>query len=331
MNLNNLIQKIFSNFKRPRILIIGGGCVGLTLNALFRLNNIKPIIIARNYSLEYFSKNKTYNFSSEMIDNCKPFQIPICIKNANYHKKADYIFICVRATEINSILKIIKFCSKKETIIIPLVTGYGYTDLLTKKLKTNNIIYGYADGPFLRDEIFSIKQIGNSGFYYGYKSEDFPLKKKLEKLKVILDNFKIPCKLYSGKEILYKVYKKNCFNSILSITGFIYKKNLGEILSDKEAFDFLKDLTKEQSILAEKLSIKDKEEFYNEIINEIQNWPKTLTSSVLESIKTNNIPEIFFILFYIVELAEKYKIELPIYKKLTKDFHSWEKYITSFI
>lgn len=319
--MKNFLLNLFK--KKYKFLIIGAGSLGLTLNALLKLSNQDTTVIARNYALEYFNKKNEYNYTSEIIGNDKTFSIKIDVKDTNHKKIYDYIFICTKANEIDSIVSIINNCSNKDTIIVPFVTGYGYTDFLKTKIQNQNVLFGYADGPFCKDENFGIKQIGSwGGAYIGYYKDSIKNSKKLNNLESAFSNLQLNTKIYTDAEIKYQIYKKNTYNGLIALVGYHTNMNIGQIFENEQSFKIFKDLLEELSILAEKLGIKEKNEFYNEIFEEMKNFPPELSSPIQNELNDNRKPEIYFYLFNIVELAKQNGLKLENYEKLAQKYEN---------
>lgn len=311
--------------KKTSILIIGCGPVALTLNALFRLNGHAPVVVGRGWRYGILSERKKYNFSSEIIGFDKNQEILLDIRNEDYDEKVDYIFVCTRSVDIVSVVPIIKKSMKKNTLIIPFVTGFGFVDVLKQKLDNKNIINGYADGPFFPESnCKDVKQVGTSAHFFAGGKIESHYEKQITKLKEIVKSFSIPFSFHEEEDIICKAYKKNCYTSIISVLGFYTGKNLGQMLSEESAFSLLKEFLNEQALLAEKLQIAPKEQFYEEILSEIKTFPPELASYSKTEMENGRTPDIYFLSFYLIQLADKFGLDFPMHKEVAKGFEKYK-------
>ncbi|MBQ4123946.1 hypothetical protein IJD44_09565 [bacterium] len=317
---------MFSKFKNiffsSEIMIIGAGGLGLALAAFLTIAKKNVVTIAKDNQYNRITNQKGINFYSDLLNKKKEVFTNINLKRTNYTKKVDYIFICTRTPDLKSIIPIIEKCAKKDTLIIPVCNGFGVTEFLKTQLPNHNITTGYAYGPFFRNEkdgILGIKQIGTfSGIYLGASTkEDYKKQEKMyKKLENIVKNVPLPIKVYEQNKILNESFKKHCLIAPFEITGLLYKKNMGEILENKEASETMYSLLQDLVTFGERIGVINNNDFYEQVSKDYAFAAPDMRSRAENDINSHSIPEFYFQFFDTLKKAKELNINLPSFEKI---------------
>ena len=283
--------------QKINIGIIGLGGIGGLLAVLLGNKNFKV------FTSKKIEKNLTLYLKSKFYGNLKTN-----IKFDKTLKKTDIIFVCSKYPYLK---KHLKFISNNKALIVPFLNGLSHFEILKKKFGKK----------LLTSKIGKVvsKKIGKNRIIHESNNKPEVLinfdkinKKQKKSLLKILKITQIKTKIFKdrNKVIWTKLIRLSAISAITSL----YNCNLGIIRKSKIKSNELNSLLKESIKLSKKIFKNDFK--INEIIKTINTFPDELTTSLQRDMSFNIYSELETQVGSIVKLSNKYKISLPIYKKI---------------
>ena len=234
----------------------------------------KVFFLARGEHLKKINENGlTLLLDGKETVNCRPF---LASDDINDFETLDICIICVKAYDLNNVIKQIKNKITKETEIIPLLNGIDIPDRIKKVAKDVKV---YPSCVYIGTHIKEPGVIetggGEAKIFTGYHKED-----KSKKLPKYLEVFKKAGIDYEWTEENYKaIWEKYMCVAPYSIVCAYNDKTMGEVYNDKLLFE--KTLKIAEFILnaAEKEGIILSKELPLESINKAKDYPMDLKTS----------------------------------------------------
>ena len=281
--------------------ILGPGAIGSFLSS--RLNSEKNNIFCfgTKKSNEYITQNGI-EIKSDFYGNYKLFPK----MNLSENEYLDYLFITVKAFDLNQALKDYDTISNNKTIVVSLLNGLGYKEILKKYF--NNFILGtigYLE-VFL-DKNRTIIHKSNRKAHIEIASDNKKLQYELIKLKKILNDANINCKIINNEKNL--IWRKLIRLSAISTITSLSNSTLGIARSTEPYKSILKDLIKELCLIA---ALDNSYFNEQEIIKTIYSLPEDLKTSMQNDINSNKPSELNFIVLEPIILGKSLNLELPI-------------------
>ena len=299
-----------------KYLVIGTGGTGGMIASALKLANFDVSVIARGKHLEQIKQNGLKIVSDvfgEHIINFPAYSVD------EYKDRPDVIFICTKYYSISEIIPFIQKIVDKQTIIIPVLNVFGLGDELQEKIPKAIVLDGC---------IYIISYISDYGVIshpskmfkicFGKRNGQVVDKKRLENIEKDLRQAGIEVVL--SDNILKDTFSKVTLISPYAACGIYYDVPIGKMQKRGEERDFLIKLLEELQQLANKMNLNldfDVVERNLEIIDKMH--PDTI-SSLHRDLKNNKKAELDGQIFKIVELGQKYGLNMSNYRLVAVKF-----------
>ncbi|SCY48881.1 2-dehydropantoate 2-reductase [Lachnospiraceae bacterium XBB2008] len=294
-----------------KYLIVGTGGTGATTGAYLAKAGMDVSFIARGAHLQAICEK-----GLRIIRPNDEFTISSCKASTfeEYDEKPDVIFVCVKGYSLDEIIPQLQRISDAHTIIIPILNIYGTGASMQPHfpdaLVTDGCIYVAAqihepgcirmNGEILR-VIFGIRNESE------YRDE-------LKQIESDLITAGITGVL--SDNIARDALLKFSYVSAQGACGLYYNVAAGEIQKPGEIRDCFAGLVHEIDLLAQAMDIHFEEDIVARNLAILDNLSETATTSLQRDIMAGNRCEIDGLIYEVIRLADKYSIDLPIYRKI---------------
>ncbi len=292
--------------RKINIGVVGLGGIGGLLAILLSNKNLKV------FSSKKIDKNSIFHLKSKFYGKLKSK-----IEFDKTFRKTDIIFICSKYPYLKKHLKNI---SNNKALIIPLLNGLSHFKILQKKFGDNVQIstIGKVVSKKIKKNVILHESKNKPEILINFNKTN---KKKQKLLKDIFKLIRVKTKIVKNKN--YVIWTKLIRLSSLSAITSLYNCNLGKIRRSKIKTKELNYLLKESILLSKKI-FKNNFSIYK-IKKVIDTFPNDLTTSLQRDIKRQVPSELETQVGSIVKLSNKYKISLPMYKKIYYELKENEK------
>ena len=234
----------------------------------------------------------------------------------NYHDTPDVIFVCVKGYSVVPMIPELQRIADKNTIIIPILNIIGTGGMMQKHfpdtLVTDGCVYVASElkepgcirmkGEILR-VIFGVRDRKDH-------------RNELKKIEADLRESGIDG--FLSDNIANDALLKFSYVSPQGACGLYYNVASGEIQKDGEIRECFKGLIQEIDALANAMGIVFEEDIVERNLNILDTLSPTMTTSMQRDIAAHKPSEIDGLICEVIRLAEKYNVEVPIYKKIEK-------------
>ncbi|MBU3155985.1 2-dehydropantoate 2-reductase [Clostridium estertheticum] len=300
-----------------KYLIIGTGGTGGCIGGYLASSGKDVAFIARGNHLKAIKENGLIVHSTLKgeinLENVKVFD------GDQEFGKFDVIFLCVKGYSLNETISTIKKASHAKTIIIPILNALNAGEQLSEALPgitvLDGCIYvgGYISAPGEITQTIKIFRV-----VFGARENTKVDIDVLYKVQLDLEESGIDGII--SDNIRCDIFKKISFTSAYAATGAYYDAAAGEFQKDGECRKMFILLLKELQKVAIALNIKLDTDFIDENLVILSGFSSDTTASMQKDIKTGKSSEKDELIFNIVNIAEKYGIGVPNYKKIANHF-----------
>lgn len=299
------------------ILIVGTGGVGGSIAGFLALDGHNVTCIARGEHLKSILDNGLHlksDLKGEHFLNVKA-----CTAE-EYNDKPDIIFVCVKGYSLDdSIKSVIEKAAKEDTLVVPILNVYGtgtkISNMVPEVTVLDGCIYivGFVSG---KGEITQMGKIFR--LVFGARKEAPVEISRLEEIQSMLVHAGIKADL--SDDINRDTFVKWAFISAMACTGAYHEVTMGALQHEGEERDTFIGLSRESAQIAEKCGIIFKEDPIKYNLMVIDKLDPESTASMQKDIEKGHQSEIKGLLFDMIELGEKYDIDMPTYRKVVKKF-----------
>lgn len=225
----------------------------------------------------------------------------------------DLIILATKSDGFSDVVRLIKPFVQPYTILMSLSNGITSEDLLEQIYNNNNVIHSLVICHTISRDKNNVTHDGVTNIVWGHKHND---KNIISVIKQFFDDCNIKNTLSTN--ILKDMWKKFCFNCCVNQISAVKNYTFEEIRQDDDCMDLIKNISNEIQSIAEKIGIKglDLQRYSVEKLYEMLPDAKT---SMLQDFENNRIAEVDLFSNVVVQLAEKYSINVPYNKKLYND------------
>lgn len=295
-----------------KYIIVGTGGTGGTIGSYLARAGKDVTFIARGRNLDAMKAN-----GLKVIRPADEFVIdPVNASTLEeYQGRADVIFVCVKGYSLEAIIPGLQRISDKNTIIIPILNIFGTGGEMQKHfpdtLVTDGCIYVAAqvkepgciqmNGDILR-VIFGVRDKSDSR----------------EELKEIESDL-----IESGIEgilsdnIARDALLKFSYVSPQGACGLYYGVSAGEIQKQGEIRECFAGLIREIDTLANAMDIHFEEDIVKRNLAILDSLSPSATTSLQRDVAAGSNSEIEGLIFEVVRLADRYGVDVPIYRKIS--------------
>lgn len=297
-------------------LIIGTGGVGGSIAGFLALAGRKVTCIARGEHLEAI-RARGLHLKSDLKGE---HFIPVCASTADeVTEKADVIFVCVKGYSIDSVKEVIKRASTPTTLVIPILNVYGTGPRIGRLVPGVDVLDGCI---YIVGYVSGKGEITQSGRVFrlvcGARPEQGIAQERIEH--VAEDLRQCGIKVDVSDDINRDTFIKWSFISAMACTGAYYDVPMGAVQHEGEPRNTFKGLSAESEKIGKCLGITFPEDMVTYNLRIIDKLEPETTASMQKDLANGHQSEIQGILFDMIELGEKFDIELPTYQKVAAEF-----------
>lgn len=300
-----------------KYLIIGTGGTGACIGGFLASDNNDVSFISRGKTLEQMKQNglilKTGIRGELHLPNIKVFS------DKEYTDKADVIFVCVKSYSIDEIIPVIRKASHKNSLIIPIMNGYGIAEKILGKLKKAHVLSGCIYISAFVDAPGSITQLGNLfRIVFGTRKDDSIDTKFLDDIKNTL--CKCGIKAVISGNIERDVFKKFAFISPYATCAAYYDITANGMQQEGEYRKRFIELCEEIKEISNKLELELDVDITEENLKILDSLMPDSTASMQKDMKEDRKSEIDGLIFEVLRLADKVGACIPTYAKIAEHF-----------
>jgi 2-dehydropantoate 2-reductase len=300
-----------------RILIAGIGGVGgyfggLLAKAYANDETIEIIFLSRGENLKVIQENGLLIKTQTAEFTVRPSLIT---SNPNEIGIVDFVIICTKTYDLESITHQLQPCIATKTIILPLLNGVNNRITIQNILPNNLILDGCV---YLVSRLIAPGIIHNSGkietLYFGldnYESERLNL---LERI-FIQANIQAEC----STNISTIIWEKFIFLSPIATATTYFDASIGAILQDDTQLEILIKLIEEVHQLADLKAIDLPSNLKEKTLDKLKSLPFETTTSMHSDFRNKSQHTEFHSLTeYVILEGTKYGLELPFFNRISE-------------
>ena len=301
--------------RKTKIIVAGIGGVGGYFGGMLAKkyqdsNEVEVDFIARGEHLKQIQKN-----GLKVITKHKTFTaIPaIATDRPEEAGIADYILICTKSYDLESVLELLKPCIDKNTIILPLLNGVDGNEIIKKSFPNNIILNGCV---YIISRLKEAGVVENMGYiqklYFGLENTTTDKLMALERLL-----FEADIEVTLSEKIIAIVWEKFLYISPVATATSYFDNCLGEIREDNYKREMLYQLIDEVTEIAFAKDIVTDFEIIMKIRDKLKLFPYESTSSMHSDFKAlKQHTEIETLTGYVVREGLKMGIPTPGYTNI---------------
>lgn len=302
-----------------RYLVIGAGGTGGLIGAYLARGGKDVALVARGEHL-LAMKEKGLTVKTYGRD---PFTITDIDARAEEElgdQKFDVVFVTVKAYSLNSTLALIKNGSHPKTLIIPILNSLGAGSYLRERLPALQIydgciyITGYLSAPGEVSQNNTIFRI-----VYGLNKET----SKNETERSVMEEELRQCdiKVKYSSTITSEIFRKLCFTSAFAAVAAYYDKQASDLQVPGMYRDLFICLLEELYQISTAAGFNlSKNEVSESSVKILDSLSPDFTASIQKDLNQGKLDEREQLLFDIVRLAVRNKVEIPEYLRIAKHF-----------
>ena len=299
-----------------KYLIAGTGGVGGSIAGFLALAGKDVACIARG---EHLAAIREYGLRLHSdFKGEHTLHIPACTAE-EYQGKADVIFVCVKGYSVDSITDLIRWASKPETVVIPILNVYGTGPRIQRLVPGVTVldgciyIVGFLSG---KGEITQMGKIFR--LVYGAHKGTIVSRETLEAVQRDLQESGIKAEI--SDDINRDTFIKWSFISAMAVTGAYYDVPMGEVQKPGEVRDTFIGLSRESAELGRKLGIDIPADLVEYNLKVIDKLDPQSTASMQKDMARGHESEVQGLLFDLIAAAEAKGIDVPTYRMVAQKF-----------
>lgn len=228
--------------------------------------------------------------------------------------KADLIIIATKFDGLNEVIQNIKNFVHNDTIILSLLNGVTSEKIIAETYGRDKLLYSYFIGHSAIRVGRKITHDDVNTIVYGSENEvDIEnvesVKKYFEKVGI---NYKIPT------DIIHSLWQKFMLNVAANQTTAVLRMTFGELLANKKAMEFIKNISKEVQEIAKAEGVKNSDTLIDEVVEHLHTMIPEGKTSMLQDVEAGRETEVDMFAGTIIELGKKHRISTP-YNKILKE------------
>ncbi len=299
--------------KKTKIIVAGiggvGGYFGGQLAKQFSdSEEVEIYFLARGEHLKQIQANGLIVVKGNTQFIAKP---KLATDNANEIGIADYVILCTKSYDLETIIKQLKPCIDINTSLLPLLNGVDISKTIKTLLPNVTIINGCVYIVSHMKEPGVVENIGNiQKIYFGY---DSTTNEKHSLLENIFKQAAFETTL--TKHITSVIWEKFHLVGANSTATSYFNCSTGEILANKTKSEFLLSLIKEVNQIALANEICFDKEMISVTLEKLRSFPFETTSSMQRDFLKSSIrTELETITGFVVRSGLLFNIPTPTFK-----------------
>lgn len=297
-----------------KYLIIGAGGTGGCIGAYMTEAGKDVTLIARGAHL---AAMQTEGLRMETTKKGNYTVRPVKAADMeHYEEQPDVIFVCVKGYSLTETVPFIRRVAKPETVVIPILNIYGtggrLQEQLPELLVTDGCIYiaGEIKEPgclWQNGDIFRV--------VFGVRRPS-EYREVLAEVKKDLDDSGITGIL--SDNIQRDALQKFSYVSPAAACGQYYDAMAGDMQKPGEIRDTFAALIHEIDVLAEAMGIHFEVDIVQTNLDILDSLTPEASTSMQRDVKKGKDSEMDGLIFEVVRMGRKYKVELPVYERIAE-------------
>jgi 2-dehydropantoate 2-reductase len=284
-----------------RIGILGPGAIGGFLAGLFWREGHDVLCVGRNEEVLAIEKGGIH-IESPIFGNFVAFPKA----SLKLDDTVDVLFITIKSPFLNNALESLDAIHVESAVVVPLLNGLGHSDVIRAQVGPRVAVGMIGLIEVTKGEDGIIRQLSRQNPHIDLASDSDIAEISLEKVAEAIRTAGITTSiLRTEAEVIWKKLVR--LSAIASLTA-AYQKTVGAIRSEPQLRRLLEEIVREGALVAlhEGVDINP-----DEIINQIDSLPETLTTSLQRDVKAHTPSEVESITGGILRLAESCGIQVP--------------------
>ncbi|MGI6225859.1 MAG: ketopantoate reductase family protein [Peptococcales bacterium] len=300
-----------------KYLVIGAGGTGGSIGGFLALKGKDVSFIARGNHLKAL-REKGLVLHSGRIGKVKIKKIKAYTAD-EFTEKVNVIFLCIKAYSVEEIIPLIKKASNDTTIVIPVLNAFAIGDALEQLMPNITFLDGcvyvnsYISNP---GEIVQLNPLFT--LVFGARESQPVHYKLLEAIKNDIADSGIDVIL--SNNIKRDTFRKFSFTSAYASAGAFHNVPAKDFQKEGVFRNTFISLVKEIKALANAMNIYFESDLLIDHLKIIDGFTPDTTASLQKDLAANKNNEIDQIIFNIVRLGKKYKVEMPTYLQIAQHF-----------
>ena len=292
-----------------RVMVLGAGAIGSLFGGLLSKNN-DVTLVGREAHVEQVKKHGL-KITGEIDAVVHPYAV---CDVSEAEGKPDLLLITVKSYDTGEAAEIAKKVVGGETLILSLQNGLDNLEKITSVLGERNVVAGVTTEGSLFLKPGEIKYTGRGSTVVGEINGSVS-----ERVRKVAEVFNTAgFKTSVSGSMIREIWKKAVVNaSINPITALFDIKN-GEVLQHKPLYEFMRRACVEAVRVARKVGMEMDEEEMVEKTQEVLRVTAENYSSMVQSLRKGKFTEIDSINGYMLRMAVKYGVRVPINELLVK-------------
>lgn len=300
-----------------KYLIIGTGGTGGSIGGFLALKGKDVTFIARGNHLKALQENGLI-LRSGRIGKAEKINIKACTAD-EFTEKIDVIFLCVKGYSVKEIIPLIQKSSHNTTVVIPVLNAFATGDILEQLIPNTIFLDGcvyvnsYISAP---GEIVQLNPLFR--LVFGARETQPVAFELLESIKNDIADSGIEVVL--SDNIKRDTFRKFSFTSAFASAGAYHNVCAKDFQEAGRYRDTFISLVKEIKKLATAMNIHFESDLLFDHLEIIDGFTPDTTASMQKDLDAKKMSEINQIIFDVVRLSEKYKVEMPTYLQIAHHF-----------
>ncbi|MDR0541564.1 MAG: 2-dehydropantoate 2-reductase [Dysgonamonadaceae bacterium] len=302
--------------ENKKYLVVGTGGVGGSIAAFLALAGKDITCIARGAHLEAIQQGGLHLISDIKGKHIVPVK---ATTEADYNEKADVIFVCVKGYSLASVTGALQKAAHPETIVIPILNGFGYGEKIERATRLRNVLDGCVYIVAFVSNTGEITQTGEVfRLIFGtQKGQNI----SMERLLAIQNDLQESgIRAIISDDIRRDTFIKWSFISAMACTGAYYNVSMEPLQKPGPERDTFTGLSDESTALGRKSGIVIPDNQTEKNLKIIDALAPESTASLQKDLEKGHASEIGELLFGMIDLAEKEGINVPVYQKVANKF-----------
>lgn len=299
-----------------RIAVIGAGAMGSIYGSLLSVGNDLILIDKNKELVDTINEN---GLSIETDGTVNKYSVR-AITDSENEEEVDLVILFVKALYSRAALSENLGIIGENTYVLSLQNGGGHHDIISEFVDEGRIISGTTEDNGSMVKPAYVRKGGNGVCNIGMMSNDS--QDALEKIKNIFDKAGFECRIHENINGL--IWDKLFTNISLSVVTAILQVKMGYITENNYAWNMCEMLVDEAYDVSEAMGLRfDKDKIYAKVRKASEKSPNGITS-IANDIKYGRRTEVETISGYVLRMAEKYNVDVPMNKFVVSVIHAME-------
>lgn len=228
--------------------------------------------------------------------------------------KVDLLIFAVKGYSLEEAARMASCCVSEKTVVIPFLNGVNNSQVLYRILPKCRILNGCVYISARIDEPGVVRQVGGAGkFVWGPENGEPHLYESFQKL---FEQAGLNSSL--SDNIVLDAWKKFMFMSPYAGVTSFKAQTFGEVLSDEDSFELLRNMIIELEQVGRILGVQLPPGIVEDSVNVGKNFPPQTKSSMQLDVEKGGKNELELFIGYVVKKAAELGISTPAYDGVYK-------------